>query len=49
VRGRLDKQIADAVGIHERTVKLHRTVVTTKLGVHTVAELTKLWMDAAGS
>ena len=33
VQGRLNKQIADALGIHERTVKLHRTAITTKLGV----------------
>jgi FixJ family two-component response regulator len=43
VRGRLNKQIADDLGIHERTVKLHRTAITTKLGVPSVAELTKLW------
>lgn len=45
VRGRLNKQIASDLGIHERTVKLHRTAITTKLGVHSTAELTKLWMD----
>jgi len=48
VRGRLNKQIADDLGIHERTVKLHRTAITTKLGVHSVAELTKLWLEAEG-
>ncbi len=46
VRGRLNKQIAYDLSIHERTVKLHRTAITTKLGVHSTAELTKLWMDA---
>jgi FixJ family two-component response regulator len=45
VRGRLNKQIAFDLGIHERTVKLHRTAITTKLGVHSTAELTKLWME----
>jgi FixJ family two-component response regulator len=30
------------LGIHERTVKLHRTAITTKLGVPSVAELTRL-------
>ena len=45
VRGRLNKQIAYDLGIHERTVKLHRTAITTKLGVHSTAELTKLWME----
>ena len=46
VRGRLNKQIAHDLSIHERTVKLHRTAITTKLGVHSTAELTKLWMEA---
>jgi FixJ family two-component response regulator len=45
VRGRLNKQIAFDLGIHERTVKLHRTAITTKLGVHSTAELTKLWIE----
>jgi len=49
MRGRLNKQIANDLGIHERTVKLHRTAITTKLGVHSVAELTKLWMEAGVS
>lgn len=48
VRGRLNKQIAGDLGIHERTVKLHRTAITAKLGVHSAAELTRLWMDFAG-
>ena len=48
VQGRLNKQIAGELGIHERTVKLHRTAITTKLGVHSAAELTRLWMDFAG-
>lgn len=46
VQGKMNKEIADILGIHERTVKLHRTAVTTKLRVHSVAELTKLWMEA---
>jgi len=46
VQGKLNKQIAADLGIHERTVKLHRTAITTKLGVFSVAELTKLWMEA---
>lgn len=45
VQGKLNKQIAGDLGIHERTVKLHRTAVTTKLGVPSTAELTKLWME----
>ncbi|MBX3732351.1 MAG: response regulator transcription factor [Verrucomicrobiae bacterium] len=46
LRGSLNKQIASDLGIHERTVKLHRFRVTTKLGVHSVAELTRLAQDA---
>ncbi|MCW1924470.1 response regulator [Luteolibacter arcticus] len=46
VRGQLNKQIADRLGIHERTVKLHRTAITTKLGVPSVAELTLLAQEA---
>jgi two-component system response regulator FixJ len=46
VQGKLNKQIAYDLGIHERTVKLHRTAITTKLGVFSVAELTRLWMEA---
>jgi FixJ family two-component response regulator len=47
IQGRLNKQIAADLGIHERTVKLHRTAITTKLGVQSVAELTRL-TDQAG-
>ena len=47
VQGRLNKQIAGDLGIHERTVKLHRTAITTKLGVQSVAEVTRL-TDEAG-
>jgi len=46
VRGRLNKQIAGDLGIHERTVKLHRTAITTKLQVQSVAELTRLTQEA---
>ncbi len=46
VQGKLNKQIADDLGIHERTVKLHRTAITTKLGMPSVAELTKFWLEA---
>ena len=42
VRGRLNKQIAADLGIHERTVKLHRKAVLAKLSVHSVAELTRI-------
>jgi len=46
VRGRLNKQIASDLNIHERTVKLHRTAITTKLKVQSVAELTRLTQEA---
>jgi FixJ family two-component response regulator len=46
VRGKLNKQIADDLRIHERTVKLHRTAITTKLGVSSVAELTRATLEA---
>lgn len=46
VRGRLNKQIADDLGIGERTVKLHRTSITTKLHAASVAELTRLAHEA---
>lgn len=46
VRGRMNKQIADALGINERTVKLHRTNLTRTLQVQSVAELTRLVEEA---
>jgi FixJ family two-component response regulator len=46
VQGRLNKQIAWDLGIHERTVKLHRTALTSKLSVQSVAELTRLTEEA---
>jgi FixJ family two-component response regulator len=46
LRGQLNKQIAADLGIHERTVKLHRTAITNKVGVQSVAELTQLWLEA---
>jgi two-component system response regulator FixJ len=46
VHGQLNKQIAADLGITERTVKLHRTAMTTKLGVRSVAELTRLVQEA---
>ena len=47
VRGKLNKQIADDLGINERTVKLHRTHMKGKLQVQSVAELARL-VDEAG-
>jgi FixJ family two-component response regulator len=46
LRGQLNKQIAGDLGIHERTVKLHRTAIMTKVGVQSVAELTRLAQEA---
>ena len=46
VRGRRNKQIAADLDINERTVKLHRTAITTKLQVRSVAELTQLVHEA---
>jgi two-component system response regulator FixJ len=45
VRGQLNKQIAADLGLHERTVKLHRTAITTKLKVQSVAEVTRLTQE----
>jgi FixJ family two-component response regulator len=44
VRGRLNKHIAWQMGIGEKTVKVHRERVMSKMGVHSVAELTQLVM-----
>ncbi|HEV2327528.1 MAG TPA: response regulator [Verrucomicrobiae bacterium] len=42
VQGKMNKEIAADLNINERTVKLHRTNITRKLKVHSVAELTRL-------
>lgn len=42
VSGRLNKQIAAALGLSEATVKLHRGNVMRKLGVTSVADLVRL-------
>jgi FixJ family two-component response regulator len=47
IAGALNKQIADALGIAEGTVKVHRGRVMAKLGAGSVAELVRL-CDAAG-
>jgi FixJ family two-component response regulator len=46
LQGRLNKQIASDLGIHERTVKVHRKSIMTKLGVRSVAALTRLAQEA---
>jgi FixJ family two-component response regulator len=47
VQGKMNKEIAADLNINERTVKLHRTNLTRKLKVQSVAELTRL-ADEAG-
>jgi len=39
--GALNKQIADHLGIVEKTVKVHRARVLEKMGVHSLVELTR--------
>jgi FixJ family two-component response regulator len=46
VLGRMNKEIAATLGINERTVKLHRTAITTKVGVQSVAQLALLTRDS---
>jgi two-component system response regulator FixJ len=46
VRGQMNKQIAAKLGISERTVKMHRTAITSKVGVHSAAQLATLARDA---
>jgi DNA-binding NarL/FixJ family response regulator len=42
-QGLLNKQIAGELGTSEKTVKVHRARVMTKLGVGSVAELVRLF------
>jgi FixJ family two-component response regulator len=44
--GRLNKQVAFALGTTERTIKAHRASLLDKLGIRSVAELARL-LDAA--
>jgi FixJ family two-component response regulator len=46
VQGQLNKQIVWDLDLNERTVKLHRTAIMTKLKVQSVAELTRLTQEA---
>ena len=46
VRGKMNKEIAASLGINERTVKLHRTAITGKVGVHSAAQLATLAREA---
>jgi FixJ family two-component response regulator len=42
IAGRLNKQIAAALGIVEKTIKLHRGRMMRKMGVRTVADLVRM-------
>ena len=42
VAGRLNKQIAAALGLSERTVKAHRAQIMEKMGVGSIAELVQV-------
>ncbi len=42
ITGKLNKQIADALGTTEKTVKVHRSRVMKKINVFSVAELVRL-------
>jgi len=42
IKGLLNKQIGSALGIHEKTIKVHRARVFQKMGVKTVAELVRM-------
>jgi FixJ family two-component response regulator len=46
IQGKMNKEIAADLNINERTVKLHRTNLTRKLKVQSVAELTRLADEA---
>jgi FixJ family two-component response regulator len=46
--GRMNKQIADELGIAMKTVEVHRARVMEKLGAESVAELVQLVMESGG-
>ncbi|MFN0047364.1 MAG: LuxR C-terminal-related transcriptional regulator [Sphingorhabdus sp.] len=44
--GRLNKQIAHSLGLSEQTVKMHRAVLMTRLGVTTTADAIRIAVEA---
>jgi len=48
VAGKLNKQIADELGISIKTVEVHRSRVMQKMGANSVAELVQLTLKSAG-
>ena len=46
VAGNLTKQIATLLGISTKTVEVHRSRITRKLGVESVAQLVRMLLDA---
>ena len=45
-RGHLNKQIAHSLGLSEKTVKMHRALLLTKLGAPTTADAIRLAVEA---
>lgn len=45
-QGMLNKQIAARLGLSEKTVKMHRAILMTRLQLHTTADLIRLAVEA---
>ncbi len=46
--GKMNKVVAQDLGISERTVEVHRSHIMHKLGVQTLAQLVRLKIEAEG-